>query len=124
MTRGERGRQHTKSPFQPPTDVELAYTLKLDRKRVHELLALLRREGALIRVSEALHFDAASLAELEQKLLATFEQQESITAADLKALAGGTSRKWAIPLLEYFDRARVTLRAGDVRKLHPSRRKL
>ena len=114
---------HTKSAFQPPTDVELASTLALDRKRVHELLALLRRQGALTRVSEAIHFDAATLAAIEAKLIAHLTTQEGMTASEFKTIAGGASRKWAIPLLEYFDRSKVTLRVGDLRRLHPSRKK-
>jgi selenocysteine-specific elongation factor len=48
-------------------------------------------------------------------------RQPEISAPEFKEIAGGVSRKWAIPLLEYFDRCRVTLRVGDNRRLHPSR---
>jgi selenocysteine-specific elongation factor len=113
---------HLATPFTPPTDLELAVTLKVERKRAHELLALLRRQGALVRVSEAMHFDAATIADLEARLIRHLEQHDGMTASEFKTLAGGASRKWAIPLLEYFDRNRVTLRVGDLRRLHPSRR--
>jgi hypothetical protein len=46
-----------------------------------------------------------------------------MTASEFKTIAGGASRKWAIPLLGYFDRSKVTLRVGDLRRLHPSRKK-
>ena len=45
-----------------------------------------------------------------------------MAAADFKELAGGISRKWAIPLLEYFDAQGMTVRVGNARKLHPKMR--
>jgi selenocysteine-specific elongation factor len=60
---------------------------------------------------------------IEARVLDKLESQEQMSAPEFKELAGGVSRKWAIPLLEYLDRNKVTLRVGDVRKLHPSRRK-
>ncbi|MEK7704869.1 MAG: selenocysteine-specific translation elongation factor [Myxococcota bacterium] len=107
----------------PPIDAEMAVRLRLPPKRLHELLAILTQEGALVRISQDFHFDAGDVAVLEKRLVETLAQQGDLTASQFKSIAGGVSRKYAIPLLEYFDRRRVTLRAGDVRRLHPSRRK-
>jgi selenocysteine-specific elongation factor len=46
-----------------------------------------------------------------------FETQSDMTPAHFKEMTGGASRKFLIPLLEYFDSRNVTLRVGDVRKL-------
>jgi selenocysteine-specific elongation factor len=106
----------------PPNEVEVATELGFERKRLQDILGLLRRQGVLVRVSETLHFDAGALAGLEAAVVEKLATQEQMSAPEFKELAGGVSRKWAIPLLEYFDRCRVTLRVGDARKLHPSRR--
>ncbi|OGQ91259.1 MAG: selenocysteine-specific translation elongation factor [Deltaproteobacteria bacterium RIFOXYA12_FULL_58_15] len=106
----------------PPSDTEVAKNLGIERKRFHELVGLLRRREALTRVSDSFHYDTASLHGLEIAVVSTLREQGEMTASDLKTLAGGISRKWAIPLLEYFDRCRVTMRVDDIRKLHPSRR--
>ena len=54
------------------------------------------------------------LAALKTRLLAWLEQKGSIDAQGFKELTG-QSRKFIIPLAEYFDRERVTLRVGDKR---------
>ncbi|MBI5508088.1 MAG: selenocysteine-specific translation elongation factor [Deltaproteobacteria bacterium] len=114
---------HRQNPYQPPSDTELAAALGLDRKRVHELLSLARRQGALVRISEALHYDAATLGVMREKLVQALEGKTGMTASELKGALNGLSRKWMIPVLEYFDRSKVTLRTGDLRQLHPSQRK-
>lgn len=106
----------------PPFDDELVTKLKMDKKRVFELLSSLTRQGELTRVAESLHYSGSFIRDLEQQLLAALQTGKQMSAAEFKELAGGVSRKWAIPLLEYFDRQKVTMRVGDQRKLHPSRR--
>ncbi|MBT4363765.1 MAG: hypothetical protein HOD17_04695, partial [Desulfobacteraceae bacterium] len=39
-----------------------------------------------------------------------------VTTPQLKEITG-VSRKYTIPLIEYFDSQKITLRIGDVRKL-------
>jgi selenocysteine-specific elongation factor len=114
---------YSKARFTPPTDKEVGEALGLETKRLQELLGLLRRRNELRRVTETLHFDAETMSTIEARVLDKLESQEQMSAPEFKELAGGVSRKWAIPLLEYLDRNKVTLRVGDVRKLHPSRRK-
>ncbi len=106
----------------PPADDEAGSAAGLERKRTQELLAALRRQRAVVKVADGLHFAAEPLAALEARLIAALAGERELTASAFKELAGGVSRKFAIPLLEYFDRVRATLRVGDVRKLHPSRR--
>ena len=83
---------------------------------VRELLAVLLRDGELVKVSEELYFEAGVLAELRARLLAFLQQEGEIDAPRFKNLTGLT-RKFSIPLLEYFDRTKLTLRIGDVRRL-------
>lgn len=103
----------------PPFDRELVGLLGLGADELGDLLALLRRQHRLVRVADGLHYDPDALARLEDQLRASLSGGEGKTVTELKAELG-LSRKWAVPLLEHTDRAKVTRRVGDVRVLHPS----
>ncbi|MDQ1591545.1 MAG: selenocysteine-specific elongation factor [Pyrinomonadaceae bacterium] len=87
------------------------------REHARKILQLLIDSGALVRVSNELlvHRDAlARLVVTLKEYAARHEPERLIDVAAFKDLAN-VSRKYAIPLLEYLDRARVTRRAGDRR---------
>lgn len=87
------------------------------RSHARKLLQLLLDEGTLVRVQNDLFFHAGALGKLKQmlqKYASDHEPDRSIDVPAFKELAG-ISRKYAIPLLEYFDRERVTQRTGDKR---------
>ncbi|HEX7315799.1 MAG TPA: selenocysteine-specific translation elongation factor [Pyrinomonadaceae bacterium] len=86
------------------------------REHLRKLLQLLLDAGALVRVKEDLLFHRDPLAQLTDSLrdYAARTPDRLIDVAAFKELSG-VSRKYAIPLLEYFDRERVTRRAGDKR---------
>ncbi len=85
-------------------------------KLVQEVQEVLVREGQLVKVSEDLYFDAAALASLKEKMIAFIRQEGEIDAPRFKDLTGLT-RKFSIPLLEYFDKVKLTIRVGDKRLL-------
>lgn len=105
-----------------PFDAELPGRSGLSSARIAQLLPLLRQDTRLIRVAPDLHLAATALQAVEATLVQALRERGELTAAAFKELAGGVSRKWAIPLLEYFDRKRVTMRVGDVRRLGPASR--
>ena len=87
------------------------------RAQARKILQLVIDSGKIVRIQGDMLMDAGALETLKEKLLeygATKEPDRLIDVAAFKELAG-VSRKYAIPLLEYFDRARVTRRAGDKR---------
>ncbi|HXO62290.1 MAG TPA: selenocysteine-specific translation elongation factor [Candidatus Acidoferrales bacterium] len=89
--------------------------LSVEPKRAEKLLHILLREKSLIRVSPELIFHQAALTHLKERLSAYKKAEgERISVPAFKDLTGIT-RKYAIPLLEYLDRERVTRRAGDER---------
>ena len=100
----------------PPTVTELARKLGLSPEKLQELLKVLVAQGTGVRVSEELCFDANALAALRERLVAYLKEQKEITTQGFKDLVG-QSRKFIIPLSEYFDREKVTLRVGDKRVL-------
>lgn len=82
-----------------------------------KILQRLIDQGTLLRVHSEVFIHARALDELKRKLTeyaAQNEPQRLIDVASFKTLAG-VSRKYAIPLLEYLDRERITRRAGESR---------
>jgi selenocysteine-specific elongation factor len=90
--------------------------LKVDMVRAQKIVTLLLREKILIKVSEELVFHHSALEELRRQVAAYKLKSAKIDVAQFKDMTGVT-RKYAIPLLEYLDRERVTRRAGDVREI-------
>jgi selenocysteine-specific elongation factor len=88
--------------------------LKIDKIRAQKIVTLLLRDKVLIKVSDELVFHHTALAGLRQQLRLQKSKAPKIDVARFKYLAG-VSRKYAIPLLEYLDRERVTKRVGDER---------
>ena len=90
----------------------------IDPKSVRKVFQLFVNSGELVAVSGEFYFPAPLLSELTAKLRGFAEAQSdrSIDVAKFKDIAG-VSRKYAIPLLEYFDRTRVTRRVGDKRQI-------
>ncbi len=87
------------------------------RAQARRILQLLIDAGVVLKVEGDLFFHAGSLTNLRQQLLAygdAHEPDRTIDVGTFKTLAN-ISRKYAIPLLEYFDRERVTQRQGEKR---------
>jgi selenocysteine-specific elongation factor len=99
------------------TSAQTAGGKGITREHARKILQLLIDSGALVRVTNELllHRDAlARLVEALREYAAQHEPERLIDVAAFKDLAN-VSRKYAIPLLEYLDRARITRRAGDRR---------
>src|SRR6266496_1906064 len=88
--------------------------LKIDKMRAQKIVTLLLREKILIKISDDLVFHQTPLAELRRKLAAEKARSPKLDVGRFKDLTG-VSRKYAIPLLEYLDRERVTKRVGEGR---------
>jgi selenocysteine-specific elongation factor len=99
-----------------PALQEVLGGLKVDKIRAQKIVTLLLREKLLIKISEDLVFHHSALAALRGKMSAQKPKSPKIDVAQFKELAG-VSRKYAIPLLEYLDRERVTRRVGDLREI-------
>ena len=86
----------------------------VEQARARSILQILIREGKLTRISEEFVLDAAALVKLREQL--GDKRGQRFKVPEFKDWTG-VSRKYAIPLLEYFDRERVTRREGDERVL-------
>ena len=97
-----------------PALKEVLAGLKLDRMRAQQVVTLLLRDKVLFELSDDLVFHRTALDELRKQVGAAKSKSPRIDVARFKELTG-LSRKYAIPLLEYLDRERVTRRVGDER---------
>jgi selenocysteine-specific elongation factor len=78
-------------------------------------LDTLLSDGRLVRVGEHL-YRGTQMNEIRNRLIQTLRAEKRVTAARFRDVVG-TSRKYAVPLLEHFDSAGVTVRDGDMRAL-------
>ncbi len=100
----------------PPSAAEALTRAGLAGDEEHELFQLLLEGKKLVRVKESLFFHAEALEAIQGKLVTLLRERKEIGPGDIKDLLG-ISRKYAIPLLEYFDARRVTARVGERRVL-------
>ena len=104
----------------PPTPSELQSAVSAG-PRFAALVRMLEERGAVVRAGDTLLFHAGAIAAVEAQLRAHWAQHERLSMADFKDLTG-LSRKFAVPLLEYFDRKGITQRFGDDRRPGPALR--
>lgn len=103
----------------PPLLNELKELTRLDEGPLLELLGFLTHTGEVVRVKEGHWMWAEALRGLQAQVVQHLMAVGELTPSSFKDLTGLT-RKWAIPLLEYFDQTQVTLRVGEVRRLRGS----
>jgi len=103
----------------PPTTKELAAQLNVKLQDVQALQQLAAEEGLLVRVGEGLYFTPESLERARQVCEQLFARQPELTVSQLRE-AWGVSRKFSVPVCEYFDKLQVTVRKGDVRVAGPN----
>ncbi|MGH7565392.1 MAG: SelB C-terminal domain-containing protein, partial [Gemmatimonadota bacterium] len=111
MTRyGEAG-------LEPPETEALAAELGVEAGRLRELLKLLEREGKVVKLAGDWYADAGALAGAERMLVERLGREAG--GADTGAFKEmfGVTRKYLIPILEYFDRRGLTRRDGNRRVL-------
>lgn len=100
--------------FQPPSWADLSKSAGLSESSGTELLQYLLRTGELVRIAEELYFLKDVLLEAREKVVGFLREKGEITVGEVRDLLQ-TSRKYALPLLEYFDREKLTRRVGDKR---------
>ena len=83
---------------------------------VKDVIDLQLRDGKLLKVSESLYYEKEILEPLISSVTQYMEKNGEIDAPAFKELTGLT-RKFSIPILEYLDRIKITMRIGDKRIL-------
>ena len=112
--RSEIEEVYLKSGLEPPYFRDLDQN-KIDRG-AKDLLEIMVKDGILIKVKEDLYFHKKAIEGLRGRLVDFIKQQGEIITPQLKEITG-VSRKYTIPLIEYFDKIQLTVRIGDKRIL-------
>ena len=94
------------APFSPPTDDPLD----------DEVLNLLDEQGKVVRVSETVVYSATAYEQMVTIISEYIRENGDISVANVRDLLG-TSRKYALALMDYMDHKRITRRVGDTRVL-------
>ena len=76
----------------------------------------MREEGTLVKVKEDLYFHRSVIDDLRNELVSYLKANGEIDTPQFKGMTG-VSRKYTIPLIEFFDATKVTIRVGDTRRL-------
>ncbi|MBI3076844.1 MAG: selenocysteine-specific translation elongation factor [Deltaproteobacteria bacterium] len=107
---------YLESGLTPPFFSEVAEQLSPNKGESKAVLDLLLKEGLLVKVKEDLYFHRQAIEDLKGKLQTYFAQHDELGVLEFKAITQAT-RKYSIPLLEYLDATRFTMRVGEKRRL-------
>lgn len=102
---------YASSGLTPPFFRTICQDLDLDQKTAKDVLHMLIDEKAVVKTKDDLYFGASAIAALEAKLIEHLKANETITTPEFKDMTG-ISRKFVIPLIEYFDSIHLTIRSG------------
>jgi selenocysteine-specific elongation factor len=102
--------------LQPPSPKELTGEWSEEEERVLGVFEHLVHEGVLVKVKSGMYFHRVPFENLKGELVNFLKSHKEITTSQFKELTGA-SRKYVIPLIEYFDQMKLTLRLGEKRVL-------
>ena len=106
-------------PLSPPDVKQLAVDLAVDCRRLTELMRAMEKQQSIVSVAADLYFLRESVDQVRADLIRELSATGGITTGQFRDRYK-TSRKYAIPLLELFDRTGITVRIGEMRRLkHP-----
>ncbi|MGI5912137.1 MAG: selenocysteine-specific translation elongation factor [Syntrophomonadaceae bacterium] len=100
--------------FTPPGRDELLAISGLMEQEFVEILSYMIDMGIIIKINQDMFFSSKAIEEGRKRLTAYFKQEKQLSLATARDIFG-TSRKYTLPLIEYFDRIRYTRRVGDMR---------
>ena len=104
------------NPLAPPDLKQIEKETGIERAKLHEVIRVMERDRAVVRVASDLYFLGDCVDKVKGALYKYLSEKSEITPASFRDLLG-SSRKYTIPLLEYFDREGITVRIGDARRL-------
>jgi len=112
-----------KAGWSSPATAELAAALHATQPQIESAIRLLQERGVLVRLDAQLSLHRDALEAAKRVALRLFQRAPSFTTMEFRdALA--VSRKFAVPLLDYLDRIRFTVRSGHNRTAGVEARKL
>ncbi|MFZ5591021.1 MAG: selenocysteine-specific translation elongation factor [Bacillota bacterium] len=109
-------KKYIESACQPPDFLQAAHMAGISPQQAEEVLGYLLRQGALVKVADGMYFHQQVLDDARNKLVEYLQQKDQISVGEARDILA-TSRKYALPLLDYFDKQKITKRVGDLRVL-------
>lgn len=109
-------RAYLESGLQPPYFRDLVASLGENSAHKKDILMHMLEEGTLVKVKEDLYFHRRVIDDLKNGLVSYLKANGEIDTPQFKEMTG-VSRKYTIPLIEFFDARKVTIRIGDIRRL-------
>ncbi|MGM0410380.1 MAG: selenocysteine-specific translation elongation factor [Bacillota bacterium] len=103
--------------FMPPTIDQLNSELKYNEDEILEVFNVLVNKGLFVKIAHKLYFHKNQIDKAKELLINYLKENESIELSEFRDLLE-SSRKYALPLLEYFDQKKFLIRDGDKRKLN------
>ena len=100
----------------PPTLKELSAKLNQKPDQLKTILAFLAKEGKCVKLTEEIYMDTGVFEKIKADSIAFLKKNGELTVQSFKELTG-LSRKFAVPILELFDKQRVTIRIDQKRVL-------
>jgi len=119
--RGEISRIYLESSLSPPLLKDVLEGFGNSRKKAQDVISVMLKDGELVKVSEELLYAAANLDRLRKDYQDYLLREGKANPAGFKEITG-LSRKFIIPLMEFFDKTRLTIRVGDYRVLREKAR--
>jgi len=107
-------------PFNPPNYEEIIEHMKLEPAEIQKIIKILLEQEELVRIDKDLFFHREAVEQAREILITYITEQGGLESVKFKYLID-TTRKFAIPLLDYFDRIGVTRRSGYTRYLRESK---
>jgi len=111
-----------KGGLQPPSPKELSEAWSESEGEVRAIFEHLVHEGVLVRIKNEIYFHRVPFESLREQLIAYLKSHQEITTPQFKEMTKA-SRKYVIPLIEYFDQIKLTLRLGEKRVLRGTSQK-
>ena len=102
--------------FTPSNLSQLSSKIGDSKEKLMRVLKVAEQQGKLLRIDGNLMFTQTNFIKLRDEVKKHFSNQSEMSVSEFKELAH-TSRKYAVPLLEYFDKLKITYREGNTRKL-------
>lgn len=105
-----------KADAQPPLREDIPGMFGVTEKEARDIFRLISEDNDIVRINDSILLSKGVVEKMRADLVMHLKEKKEITVAEFRDLAK-TSRKYAVPILEYFDTQKVTQRVGDKRVL-------
>jgi len=105
-----------KAGLQSPSPKELSEAWSEKEEGVQAVFEHLVHEGVLVKIKSGIYIHRVPFGHLKEELVSYLKKNKEITTPQFKEMTNA-SRKYAIPLIEYFDQIKLTIRLGEKRVL-------